>query len=159
MKVSMKMRNPKANPRMSHHRKTRTRKMIVRRKGSLWHESPPESPWLKKLQFENKCQPAEGVDLHLILLLKKAEASAVAVVAAAVEEEVSLRRVPQRREDVKKLFNPIFHPILILTTNLYPKEILTMNLRKKSDLKKQPIKTRRNHPRNLALKTKAITFL
>merc|ERR1711994_619234 len=68
MKVIMKTRNPKVSRRMSHHLKTRTRKMIVRRKGSL--------------QQENPHQPAEGVDLHLILLLKKAEASAVAVVAA-----------------------------------------------------------------------------
>merc|ERR1719322_2092522 len=73
MKVNMKMRNPKVNRRMSHHLKTKTRKMIVRRKGSLWHEN----------SLESKRQPAEGVDLHLILLLKKAEASAVAVVAAA----------------------------------------------------------------------------
>merc|ERR1719322_1821204 len=158
MKVNMKMRNPKVSRKMSHHLKTRTRKMIVRRKGSLWHESPLESPWLKKLQLENKRQPAEGVDLHLILLLKKAEASAVAVVAAAVEEEVTLRRVPQRREGAKKLFNPIFHPILILTTNLYPKEILTMNLRKKKDQRKKQL-IKRKHPRNLALKTKVITFL
>merc|ERR1719322_613164 len=159
MKVIMKMRNLKVSPRMSLLLKTRTRKMIVRRKGSLWHESPPESPWLKKLQLENKRQPAEGVDLHLILLLKKAEASAVAVVAAAVEEEVTLRRVPQRREDAKKLSSPTFHPILILTTNLYPKEILMMILRKKSALKVKKQLPKRKHPKNLALKTKAITFL